>query len=92
MGVRFPLHPLLKDCLREWNLCPCQLLPNGYKIIMGIVQLNRVLGISLGVLDIEDAYDLCKSTDGNSYYLRLRVGRAGFVTALEDSNWYAADD
>ena len=68
-GVRFPLHPLLRDCLRECNLCPFQLLPNGYKIIMEVVQLNKILGISLGVPDIEDIYDLCKSTDGNSYYL-----------------------
>ena len=22
-GVRIPLHPLLRDCLREWNLYPC---------------------------------------------------------------------
>ena len=36
-GVRFPLHLLLRDCLREWHLCPYQLLPNGYKIIMGLV-------------------------------------------------------
>ncbi|XXG88384.1 hypothetical protein AAC387_Pa12g0598 [Persea americana] len=91
-GVRFPFQPLLRDCLREWNLCPCQLLPNGYKIIMGAVQLNRILGINLGVPDIEDTYDLCKSTDGNAYYLRLRVGRAGFVTVLEDSNRYVGED
>ncbi|XXG82195.1 hypothetical protein AAC387_Pa10g0194 [Persea americana] len=57
-GVRFPLHPLLRDCLQEWNLCPCQLLPNVYKIIMGVVQLKGILGINLGVLDIEDTYDL----------------------------------
>ena len=36
-GVRFPLHPLLRDCLWEWRLCPCQLTPNGFKIIMGLV-------------------------------------------------------
>ena len=59
---------------------------------MGVVQLNRILGISLGVSDIEDVYDLFKSTDENSYYLRLRIGRVGFVTALKDSYRYAGDD
>ena len=91
-GIRFPLHPLLRDCLREWGLCPCQLLPNGYKIIMGVVRLNEILRINLGVADIEETYDLYKSAEENSYYLRLRVHRAAFVTALEDSNKYAGDD
>ncbi|XXG51986.1 hypothetical protein AAC387_Pa03g0421 [Persea americana] len=91
-GVRFPLHPLVRDCLWEWRLCPCQLLPNGYKIIMGVVRLNQILGIGLGVPDIEDTYDLCKSAEGDTFYLRLRVRRTGFVTALEDSNRYAGED
>ena len=65
-GVRFPLHPLLRDCLWQWRLCPCQLMPNGFKIIMGAVQLNRILGINLSVSDIENVYDICKSIDGNS--------------------------
>jgi len=91
-GVRFPLHPLLRECLREWGLSPCQLLPNGYKIIMGTVRLNEVLSINLGVSDIEEAYDLCKSAEGHTYYLRLRLHRTAFVTALEDSYKYAGED
>ena len=91
-GVPFPLHPLLRDCLWEWRLCPCQLIPNSFKIFMGVVQLNRILGISLGVSDIEDLYDLCKSGDGNSYYHRIRSGQASFVTVPEDSYLYAGDD
>ena len=91
-GVRFPLHPLLRECLREWGLSPCQLLPNGYKIIMGAVRLNEILSINLGVPDIEEAYDLCKSAEGHTYYLRLRVHRTAFVTALEDSYKYAGED
>ncbi|XXG77671.1 hypothetical protein AAC387_Pa08g1779 [Persea americana] len=47
-GIRIPLHPLLRDCLREWELSPCQLLPNGYKIIMGVVRLNEIFAINLG--------------------------------------------
>ncbi|KAJ8623417.1 hypothetical protein MRB53_031946 [Persea americana] len=91
-GVRFPLHPLLKDCLREWGLSPCQLLPNRYKIIMGAVRLNEILSINLGVPDIEEAYDLCKSAEGHTYYLRFRLHRTAFVTALEDSYKYAGED
>ena len=51
--------------------------------------MNGILGINLGVLDIEDAYGLYKSAEGNTHYLRLRVGRTGFVTELEDSYKYA---
>ena len=65
---------------------------NGYKIIMGVVRLNEILSINLGVPDIEEAYDLCKSAEGHTYYLRLRVHRTAFVTALEDSNKYAGED
>ena len=65
-------------------------MPNGLKMIMGVVELNRILGINLGVPDIEDVYDLCKS--GDVYYLRVRVKRSGFVTDLEDSNRYVADN
>ncbi|XXG76138.1 hypothetical protein AAC387_Pa08g0558 [Persea americana] len=59
---------------------------------MGVVRLNQILGIGLGVPDIEDTYDLCKSAEGDTYYLRLRVRRTAFVTALEDSNRYTGED
>ncbi|RWR97703.1 hypothetical protein CKAN_02715400 [Cinnamomum micranthum f. kanehirae] len=92
-GVRFPVHPLLRACLSTWHLSPCQLMPNGYKVIMGAVELNRILGINLGVHDIEDAYDVCKSAgDGTCFYLRGRPGREQFVTELEDSGRHAGND
>lgn len=92
-GVRFPVHPLLRACLEAWNLTPCQLMPNAFKIIMGAVALNHILGINLGVHDIEDAYDLCKSKgSSNCYYLRGKPGREQFVTDLEDSSRHAGDD
>ncbi|XXG83473.1 hypothetical protein AAC387_Pa10g1213 [Persea americana] len=48
--------------------------------------------LSSSVPDIEETYDLCKSAEGNTHYLRLRNHKAGFVTALEDSNKYEGDD
>ena len=92
-GVRFPLDPLLRTCLKKWHICPCQLMPNGFKIIMGVAKLNRILGINLSVHDIEDVYDLCKSGGGNNtYYLRVKAHRQCFVNELEHSNRYAGDD
>ena len=90
-GVRFPLHPLLRACLSSWNLTPCQLMPNAFKVIMGTVALNKHLHINLDIRDIEDVYDLCKTKEG-TYYLRLKPKRRPFVNALEDSNKYVGDD
>lgn len=87
-GVRFPLHPLLRICLRKWNLCPCQLMSNGFKIIMGVVELNSILDINLGVHDIEGVYDLCKSGG----YLRVKANWWCFVYAREKSYRYVGDD
>ena len=91
-GVRFPLHPLLRECLSRWRLCPCQMLPNSHKIIMGVVELNRLLGTDLGIHDIEHCYDLVKSPNEETYYLRAKKDKECLVNSLEDSNKYAGDD
>ena len=68
-------------------------MPNDFKIIMGIAELNRNLGINLGVHDSEDVYDLCKSGGGdNTYYLWVKAKRKCFINELEDSNKYARDN
>ena len=68
-------------------------MPNGFKIMLGVVELNRILDINLGVHDIEDVYDLCKFGGGdNTYYLRVKANRQCFINELEDSNRYAGDD
>ena len=68
-------------------------MPNGFKIIMSVAELNRVLGINLSIRDIGDVYDLCKSGGGdNTYYLRVKANQRCFVFALEDSYRYAGDD
>ena len=68
-------------------------MPNSFKIIMGVTELNRILDINLSVHDIEDVYDLCKSEGGNkTYYLWGKANRECIVNDLEDSNRYAGDD
>ena len=67
-------------------------MPNGFKIIMGVAELNRILGINLGTHDIEDVYDLCKCRGGdNTYYLWAKTNLECIVNELEESNQYARD-
>ena len=90
-GVRFPLHPLLREFLSTWRLTPCQLRPNGYKVIMGTAKLNEILETHLDVHDIEHAYDVCKGRE-KTFYLRVKKGHQGFVSALDDSHKYAEEE
>ena len=36
-GLRFPLHPFMKGVLQHFNICPSQLAPNGWGILVGLL-------------------------------------------------------
>ena len=46
-GLRFPLHPFIKGVLQHFNVCPSQLAPNGWGILVGLLAFfrDRVLGV-----------------------------------------------
>ena len=43
-GLRFPLHPFIKGVLQHFNVCPSQLAPNGWGILVGLLAFFRDRG------------------------------------------------
>ena len=46
-GLRFPLHPFIKGVLQHFNVCPSQISPNGWGILVGLLVFfrDRSLGV-----------------------------------------------
>ena len=43
-GLRFPLHPFMKGVLQHFNVCPSQLAPNGWGILVGLLAFLGIEG------------------------------------------------
>ncbi|RZS23332.1 hypothetical protein BHM03_00056245 [Ensete ventricosum] len=70
-GLRFPLHPLIEECLRWWRISPSQVVPNSWRYLVVFLGECRGAGI-IPTWDLFMAcFRLCKSR-GN-YYLVARV-------------------
>ena len=46
-GLHFPLHPFIKGVLQHFNVCPSQLSPNGWGILVGILVFFRDRGLGV---------------------------------------------
>ncbi|RWW75637.1 hypothetical protein BHE74_00016324 [Ensete ventricosum] len=70
-GLRFPLHPLIEECLRWWRISPNQVAPNSWRYLVVFIGECRGAGI-IPTRDLVMAcLRLCKSRGG--YYLTARV-------------------
>ena len=45
--LRFPLHPFIKGVLQHFNVCPAQLLPNGWGIFVSLLVFFRERGLGV---------------------------------------------
>ena len=46
-GLRFPLHPFIKGVLQHFNVCPSQLAPHGWGILVGLLAFFRDRGLGV---------------------------------------------
>ncbi|RRT32725.1 hypothetical protein B296_00056750 [Ensete ventricosum] len=70
-GLRFPLHPLIEDCLKWWRISPSQITLNSWRYL--VVFLGECRGA--GIIPTRDLFMTCFRLYKNrgGYYLIARV-------------------
>ncbi|CAH9053540.1 unnamed protein product [Cuscuta europaea] len=64
MGLRFPLHPFLREYLRFVGLVSCQLTPNSHSYIAGFLQLCKSRGVKPSLDLFFQSFNLCRGGGG----------------------------
>ena len=75
-GLRFPLHPFIKCVLQHFNVCPAQLSPNFWGVLVGLLVVFR--DKDLGVPNLAllvDLFSVKESAEGFLYISKRSSSR-----------------
>ena len=85
-GLRFPLHPFIKEVLQHFNICPSQLAPNGWGILVGLLVFFRDKGFGVpNVALLLHLFSSMATTEGFIYFSR-RSGSPLVISDLPSSH------
>ena len=85
-GLRFPLHPFMKRVLQHFNICPSQLAPNGWGILVELLASFRDKGLGIPSLTLFlHLFRPNETTEGFLYFSR-RSGAPAVISDLPSSH------
>ena len=85
-GLRFPLHPFIKEVLQHFNICPSQLAPNGWGILVGLLVFFRDRGFGIpNVALLLHLFSPMATTEGFIYF-SIRSGSPLVISDLPSSH------
>ena len=85
-GLRFPLHPFIKSVLQHFNVCPSQLSPNIWGVLVELLVVFRDKG--LGVPNIAlllDFFSVKEAAEG-FLYISKRTNAKLIISDLPSSH------
>uniref|UniRef100_A0A2N9G9N8 Uncharacterized protein n=1 Tax=Fagus sylvatica TaxID=28930 RepID=A0A2N9G9N8_FAGSY len=87
-GVRFPLHSFLIDFLQTVNATSSQISVNTFRIIMGVIAINRLLDVNLTIREVLAVYQYkCLGAKSNTLsHLVARNVNEKLVNGLPSTN------
>ena len=85
-GLHFPLHPFIKGVLQHFNVCPSQLAPNGWGILVGLLAFFRDRGLDVpSIALLLYLFSQKDSAEGFLYFSR-RSGAPLVISDLPSSH------
>ena len=85
-GLRFPLHPFIKGVFQHFNVCPSQLAPNGWGILVDLLAFFRDRGLGVpGVALLLYLFSPKETAEGFLYFSR-RSGAPLVISDLPSSH------
>ena len=85
-GLRFPLHPFIKGVLQHFNVCPSQLAPNGWGILVGLLPFFRDRGLGVPSVALFLYLFTPKETAEGFLYFSRRPGSHLVISDLPSSH------
>ena len=85
-GLRFPLHPFIKGVLQHFNVCPSQLAPNGWGILVGLLAFFRDRGLGVPSVALRLYLFSSKETVEGFLYFSRRFGAPLVISNFPSSH------
>ena len=75
-GLRFPLHPFIKNILQHFNVCPSQLSPNFWGVLVGLLVFFRDKGFGVpSIALLLDFFSVKEASEGFFYISKQATAR-----------------
>ena len=85
-GLRFPLHPFIKRVLQHFNVCPSQLSPNFWGVLVGLLVVFRDKGLGVPSIALLLDFFSVKEVAEGFLYISKRSSAKLIISDLPSSH------